>query len=123
MVTTPDYAHPGPAQDAIAALRGAALLEFGTAWCGHCQAAQPLVAAALAAHPGLPHIRVEDGKGRPLGRTFHVKLWPTLVFLHDGREVARLVRPASAADVAAALARIAPPAAPVSATRLPDRAP
>jgi thioredoxin 1 len=36
-----------------------------------------------------------------------VKLWPTLVFLRDGREVERLVRPGSADDVRAALAKVA----------------
>jgi thioredoxin 1 len=35
------------------------------------------------------HVKVEDGSGRRLGRSFGVKLWPTLVFLRDGREVAR----------------------------------
>ncbi|WP_256659840.1 thioredoxin family protein, partial [Pseudomonas sp. LS-2] len=35
----------------------------------------------------------EDGSGRRLGRSFGVKLWPTLVFMRDGQEVARLVRP------------------------------
>jgi thioredoxin 1 len=52
------------------------------------------------------HIRVEDGRGRPLGRSFRVKLWPTLVFLKDGKEVARLVRPSGAAieDALAGLA-------------------
>ncbi|RTW54922.1 thioredoxin family protein, partial [Pseudomonas aeruginosa] len=28
--------------------------------------------------------------------SFQVKLWPTFVFLRDGREVARVVRPGSA---------------------------
>ncbi len=50
---------------------------------------------AFAAHPQVAHIRVEDGHGRPLGRSFGVKLWPTLVFLKDGCEVARLIRPES----------------------------
>jgi thioredoxin 1 len=35
-----------------------------------------------------------------------VKLWPTLVFLKDGREVARLVRPTDAAAIRKALADI-----------------
>jgi thioredoxin 1 len=39
------------------------------------------------------HLRVEDGRGRPLGRAFGVKLWPTLIFLHNGQELARVVRP------------------------------
>jgi thioredoxin 1 len=32
-----------------------------------------------------------------------VKLWPTLIFLRDGREVGRVVRPASEAEVRAGL--------------------
>ena len=101
-----------PARSEIDAMTGATVVEFGSAWCGHCRAAQPLIAAALATHPGTRHVKVEDGRGRPLGRSFGVKLWPTLVFLRDGREVARLVRPASVQEIRRALAAIdAPPAA------------
>ncbi|MGP1628607.1 MAG: thioredoxin family protein [Giesbergeria sp.] len=82
------------------------LLEFGTPWCGHCQGAQPLIEQALARHPEVAHTKVEDGKGRPLGRSFAVKLWPTLVFLQGGQEVARLVRPPSAQAIDEALAKI-----------------
>ncbi|ALM86264.1 thioredoxin family protein [Bordetella sp. N] len=95
-----------PARAAIDALRTPTLLEFGTDWCPHCQAAQPLIAKALAAHPQVDHIKVEDGKGRPLGRSFTVKLWPTLIFLRDGREVARLVRPQSESAIREALAAL-----------------
>jgi thioredoxin 1 len=35
-----------------------------------------------------------------------VKLWPTLVFLRDGKEMARLVRPPDAAAIDAALEKI-----------------
>jgi type IV pilus assembly protein PilA len=100
-----DYG-PEPAQAEVEALGGPVLLEFGNAWCGYCRRAQPLVAAALARHPRVRHIKVADGGGRPLGRAFRVKLWPTLVFLRDGREVARLVRPADANPVRAALEQI-----------------
>ncbi len=82
------------------------MLEFGTNWCGHCRAAQPLIQAALADHPDLEHLKVEDGKGRALGRSFRVKLWPTLIFLRDGEEVARLVRPGDQTEIDEALARI-----------------
>lgn len=98
-----------PARAAIDALREAVVVEFGTPWCGHCQAAQPLLVAAFAAYPQVRRIRIEDGRGRPLGRSFRVKLWPTLVFMRDGQEVARLVRPTEVAAIADALARIAAP--------------
>lgn len=92
----------------VDALRGLAVVDFGTNWCGHCQAAQPLVDRAFEAHPDLAHMKVEDGSGRPLGRSFGVKLWPTLVFLRDGQEVARLVRPTESAAIDAALAKLGP---------------
>lgn len=82
---------------------GPALLEFGNAWCGHCRRAEPLIAAALAAHPGVRHIKIADASGQRLGRSFGVKLWPTLVFLKDGAEVARLVRPDDSKKIADAL--------------------
>ena len=103
---------PSPAE--VAALKGPALLEFGSPTCGYCRAAQPHIAAALAAHAGVRHTKVADGSGRALGRSFGVKLWPTLVFLADGREVARLVRPGDAAPIRDALQRIDPPARPAA---------
>ena len=87
-------------------MRGPALLEFGTSWCGHCRAAQAPIADALAAHPNVRRIKIEDGPGRVLGRSYRVRLWPTLVFLRDGAEVDRLVRPSGRAAIADALARI-----------------
>lgn len=95
-----------PARADVDALRGPVLLDFGTDWCGHCRAAAPLVDAALARHPAVRHLKVEDGPGRALGRSFAVKRWPTLVFLADGQELDRLVRPADAAAIDGALKKI-----------------
>ena len=106
MPTTPDYTADAPTRAEVDAWPGAAVLEFGTNWCGYCRAAQPAIEAALASHPQLRHVKVEDGPGRKLGRSFGVKLWPTLVFLRDGHELARVVRPASAHVVSEALGRI-----------------
>ncbi|HKU85718.1 MAG TPA: thioredoxin family protein [Casimicrobiaceae bacterium] len=95
----------------VDALPGATLLEFGANWCGVCRAAAPSIRSALAGHPGVRHLKIEDGPGRPLGRSFGVKLWPTLVFLRNGREMARVVRPREVASIADALAAIEAPAA------------
>lgn len=102
------YAAAEPRRDEIDALEGPVLLEFGSPWCGYCRAAQPLLAAALADHPGVRHIKIADASGRRLGRSFGVKLWPTLVFLNDGKEAARLVRPHETEPIAQALGRIDP---------------
>jgi len=97
-----------PERSAIDTLPGTVALEFGTGWCGYCRAAEPLIATALGERPAVQHIKVEDGSGRPLGRSFRVKLWPTLVILKGGKELARVVRPVDAAEVRAALAQAGP---------------
>ncbi|MBL8325114.1 MAG: thioredoxin family protein [Rubrivivax sp.] len=106
-----DYPQTEPGRAEVDAQRGPFLLEFGSPWCGHCRRAQPLIAAALGAHPGLGHRKVADGPGLPLGRSFGVKLWPTLVFLRDGVEVVRAVRPQTQAEIDEGLRRIALPPA------------
>ncbi len=106
MAFNKDYLMKEPTRSEIEALNTPAVLEFGTAWCGYCQAAQPCIADALADYPQISHIKVEDGPGRPLGRSFGVKLWPTLVFLKNGKEVTRLVRPQGSAEIGAAMRQI-----------------
>ncbi len=101
------YEEPGPTRDEVNGWMEPTVLEFGADWCGYCQGAQPLVAEALAEFPAVRHVKVADGKGKPLGRSFAVKLWPTLVFLKDGKEVARAVRPSDADEVRRGLAAIA----------------
>ena len=101
-----DYTDIEPPRSQIDAMQGPAVVEFGAPWCPHCMRAQPLIAAAFADHPQVPHLKIEDGSGRRLGRSFQVKLWPTLIFLRDGTEVARLVRPADAGTISQALAQI-----------------
>jgi thioredoxin 1 len=104
---TQPYATTQPERSAIDAMEGTVALEFGTDWCGYCRAAAPLIANALHDYPGIVHIKVEDGSGRPLGRSFRVKLWPTLVILHNGKEMARVVRPADAVAVRTAIEQAA----------------
>ena len=94
-----------PERGAIDALPGVVALDFGTNWCGYCQAAASHIHDALAPYPGVKHIKVEDGPGRKLGRSFKVKLWPTVVVLKDGQEVARVVRPVASSELADALSQ------------------
>ncbi|MCF7752583.1 thioredoxin family protein [Bacillus subtilis subsp. subtilis] len=98
MSYTRTYAEQVPTRADIEAGTGWQLLEFGAPWCPHCSAAQAPLKAWLAVR-AVSHLKVEDGKGRPLGRSFTVKLWPTLVLLRDGAEVARVVRPRDDADL------------------------
>lgn len=100
-----DYAANAPNREEIDAIAEPLIIEFGAPWCGFCRGAQAVIAAGLASGAPL-HLRIEDGKGKRLGRSFAVKLWPTLVFLRQGREVARVVRPTDPQQVADALAEL-----------------
>jgi thioredoxin 1 len=107
-----DYLPLEPTRADVDATSGLLLLEFGATDCGFCRAIQPALVKTLdtisAAHPDLVHQKIADGAGRPLGRSFHVKLWPTLVLLRDGVEVSRAVRPKNGAEISALFAPTAP---------------
>ncbi len=100
------YKSEQPTRADIEALTGPAVLEFGTNWCGYCRGAQPAIAEAYRDYPNIPHFKVEDGPGRVLGRAFRIKLWPTVIFLKDGKEVARVVRPEDAEELREGFAQI-----------------
>lgn len=106
MATHNDSIPNEPRRDEIDALTAPTVIEFGAAWCGHCQAAQGMIGEALADFPQVGHRKIEDGPGRRLGRSFSVKLWPTLIFLSQGKEVARLVRPTEARAIRECLQQI-----------------
>lgn len=106
MAMTDTYAAIEPARAEIDSLVGPAVIEFGAPWCGHCLAAQSLLAVAFADHPHVRHFKIEDGRGQLLGRSFRVRLWPTFVFLRHGKETARLVRPTHADAIRQAFAQI-----------------
>ena len=88
-----DYRDDEPTRDEIDRSEGQLLLEFGANWCGHCLASTPAIESLLKDRPNVSHLRIADGRGKPLGRSFRVKLWPTFVFLRDGKLVHRAVRP------------------------------
>lgn len=97
---------PEPSRSEVDSLDGKVVIEFGAPWCPICQGAQQDIAEAIRAHPDIKHLKVEDGSGRPLGRSFRIKLWPSLVVLQDGTEVARVVRPPDVATINDALAKL-----------------
>ena len=101
------YETAQPDRAAVDAIPGVVAVDFGTNWCGYCKAAEHDIDEALKAYPDVKHVKAEDGPGRPLGRSFRVKLWPTVVVMKDGQEVARVVRPADASAVTEALAQAA----------------
>src|SRR5690606_38442533 len=79
MAYTNHYLEAEPSRAEVDAREGPLLLEFGAPWCPQCQGAQPSIEALASEHPQLQHLKIEDGRGKPLGRSFKVKLWPTLV--------------------------------------------
>jgi thioredoxin 1 len=63
-----------PSRDEIERMAGPIVLEFGASWCGYCQSLAPKLSGLLEDYPEVQHIKIEDGPGRPLGRSFRVKL-------------------------------------------------
>lgn len=105
-----DYEAQEPSRAEVDTYAGPTVLEFGAPWCPHCQAVQPLLEKAFVHHPKVRHLKIEDGKGKPLGRSYRVKLWPTLLFLRNGTEVERLVRSGDGEEIRRALEKIDIPA-------------
>jgi thioredoxin 1 len=103
-----EYSEKEPKRTELDELGGPTLIEFGSPWCGYCRRAQPLITEALAVHPRVRHLKIADASGKRLGRSFKVKLWPTLVLLRDGKEMAKLVRPDDADEIRQALGAIDP---------------
>lgn len=97
------YSTVEPARFDVDAMQGVTVIEFGAPWCPICQGAQPDIESVIHEHPEITHLKIEDASGKPLGRSFRVKLWPTLIVLKDGKEVGRVVRPTDSAAIREAL--------------------
>lgn len=97
------YLKEQPTREEVDALTGLVALEFGANWCGICRGAKPLIDEVLDNRDDIVRIKAADAAGLPLGRSFGIKLWPTIVVLKDGEEIGRVVRPKSRADIEEAL--------------------
>jgi len=95
-----EYLAQEPSRTDVDAADGLQLIEFGAPDCGFCVAIQSALARTLEVADengtSLTHLKIEDGSGRPLGRSFNIKLWPTLVLMRAGVELGRVVRPTGA---------------------------
>jgi len=100
------YRKEQPTREEIEGLPGVVVLNFGTDWCGYCSGAAPHIERGLAHFDSISHVKVEDGPGRPLGRSYKIKLWPTLIVLKDGQELGRIVRPTDADAIAQEIERL-----------------
>lgn len=98
------YLEEQPSRDEVDAMSGLVALEFGANWCGICRGSRPEIDAALGPRSDITHIKAADGRGVPLGRSFGIKLWPTIIFLRDGEEVTRVLRPWTGTQVTEAMA-------------------
>ncbi|GAA5120420.1 thioredoxin family protein [Alloalcanivorax gelatiniphagus] len=88
-----EYATNHPTRDEIQGIAEPTVLEFGSPDCPYCQKTEPMVKAAFQDFPGISHVKLADHQDKMLGRAFNVDKWPTLIFIQEGREVSRLVRP------------------------------
>lgn len=91
----PTYREATLTREEVDQLAGPVVVEFGANWCGICGGFTPQAAKAFEAFANVQHIRVEDGPGKRLGRSFRVKLWPTFVFMRDGQILKQVARPSA----------------------------
>jgi thiol-disulfide isomerase/thioredoxin len=92
------------------------LLDFSAPWCGPCRSMEPTVASLSAA--GYPIRKVNIDAERELASRFGISSIPCFVLTRDGKELGRIVGPASAGELQQLFVKHdATPPAPVAHTR------
>jgi thioredoxin 1 len=85
---------------------GVHVIDFTAAWCGPCRTMVPILAALEREYVGRVSFAAVDVDHEPqLAQRYDVRSMPTLVFVRDGREVARIVGARSRAFVTDVLDR------------------
>lgn len=70
---------------------GIALLDFYADWCGPCKALAPTLERFASENPHVTVGKINVDENSNVAQEFGIRGIPTLVFLRDGQEVARLV--------------------------------
>jgi thioredoxin 1 len=70
---------------------GITLLDFYADWCGPCKALAPTLERFASENPHITVGKINVDENSNTAEEFGIRGIPTLVFLHDGREVGRLV--------------------------------
>jgi thioredoxin 1 len=84
------------------------LIDFYADWCGPCQAIAPVISELASEFEGRAVIaKVNVDEAPALAQRFGVRSIPTLVVLHDGKEVERIVGLATKRALAEKLAPVA----------------
>jgi thioredoxin len=70
--------------------RGPVILDFYQATCAPCRALEPRLAHVTQQYPDRTVYRVDIDRNMAVAERFHVQSLPTILVLHNGREVERL---------------------------------
>lgn len=77
------------------------LLKFSASWCGPCRTMKPIIAELEREESDVEFEEIDVDENQELSVQFGIKAIPTIVFIKDGKEVARLVGLNSKANIKA----------------------
>ena len=88
----------------VAASKLPVLIDFGAEWCGPCRMVAPIVEELAGGRVLICTCDAE--KSDDIVATYKVRNIPTLVFLKDGQEVARIVGATTKAEIVDKLSKL-----------------
>jgi thioredoxin 1 len=68
---------------------GKVILDFYADWCGPCKRMSPLIDSVAVMMPNITFIKINRDYFLDLASNFKITSIPTLIFLHNGREIDR----------------------------------